>query len=144
MPAGRPTLYSVELAALICDRLMGGESLRSISRDPAMPDLTTILLWRTKHAEFSNQYAQAREVQADVEFDAIEELSATATPENVQCIRLQVDTRKWSLARKSRKYHDKVIQELTGKDGGAIETIDKTESEIARQVAFLLAKAGKE
>lgn len=144
MAGGRPSLYSAELANIICGRLMSGESLRSISRDPAMPDLSTVLLWCKVHPEFSFQYAQAREIQADVEFDAIEELAATATPEDVQCIRLQVDTRKWSLARKSRKYHDKVIQELTGKDGGAIETVDKTPDEIARQVAFLLAKGSKE
>lgn len=122
MPAGRPTDYCDELAMMICERISAGESLNRICKEPSMPNKVTVFRWLAKHEEFSNYYAQARLVQADVEFDEIEELAATATPETVQIVKLQVDTRKWSLARKSaRKYGDKISQEVTGKDGGPIE-----------------------
>jgi hypothetical protein len=44
-------------------------------------------------------------------------------------------------------YGDKVTQEITGKDGGAIETKDMSSNDVARRIAFALAKgmqAGKE
>jgi hypothetical protein len=51
--------------------------------------------------------------------------------------RLQVDTRKWLLSKALPKiYGDKLTAEVTGKDGGPIET-DATPLEIARRVAFI-------
>lgn len=115
MPGGRPTDYNEEIAAIICERLIAGESLRAICRDPGMPDKVTVLRWLTKHDQFRTQYTQARELQSEGEFDEIEDLAATATPETVNVVRLQVDTRKWVLARKSpKKYGDRVSQEITG------------------------------
>ena len=53
---GRPTTYNEEIASLICARMADGESLRSICRDDAMPALSTVFLWVSKHSEFSEQY----------------------------------------------------------------------------------------
>lgn len=106
----RPTDYNQQLAQEICERLVNGESLRAISRDPAMPDKVTLLRWLNKHEEFRTQYVHARDLQAEGDFDEIEELAATATPETVQVVKLQVDTRKWVLARKApKKYGDRVM-----------------------------------
>lgn len=58
----RPTIYTDELANTICSRLAGGESLRSICRDDAMPDISTVLLWVVDdRSGFSAQYLRARE-----------------------------------------------------------------------------------
>lgn len=105
----RPTDYSQQLAQTICDRLANGESLRAICRDPEMPVKLTVLRWLNKYDEFSSQYAYARQLQAEGEFDEMEELAATATPETVQIVKLQIDTRKWVLARKApKKYGDRM------------------------------------
>lgn len=121
MKAGRPSHYSPELAELICFRLASGESLRAIGRDPDMPDKVTMLRWLQKHDDFRTKYTQAREMQAEGEFDEMEELAATATPETVNVVRLQIDTRKWVLTRKSpKKYGDRISQEITGKDGAPL------------------------
>ena len=131
MAGGRPSDYTPELADEICLRILDDESLRSICRDPKMPDKTTVLRWLAKHDEFRTQYAQARELQAESGFDDIEDLAASATPETVQVVKLQVDTRKWCLARKApKKYGDKISQEITGKDGGpvVIQATDLDES----------------
>lgn len=118
MAGGRPSDYSQELADLICDRLIAGESLRAICRDPDMPAKITVLHWLSRHEEFRAQYAHARDLQAEAEFDDMEELAATATPETVNVVKLQVDTRKWVLARKApKKYGDRVSQEITGANG---------------------------
>jgi hypothetical protein len=50
-----------------------------------------------------------------VDFDAIEELAASATPETVAVVKLQVDTRKWALAKKlPKKYGDRITQNHEG------------------------------
>lgn len=106
----RPTDYNQQLAQEICERLVNGESLRAIARDPAMPDKVTLLRWLNKYEEFRTQYIYARDLQAEGDFDEIEEMAATATPETVQVVKLQVDTRKWVLARKApKKYGDRVM-----------------------------------
>lgn len=123
MAGGRPSKYSQEVAEAICERLSEGESLLSISKDPAMPARSTILKWRNEIEEFSASYARAYEMGADIQFDELEELAATATPETVGVVKLQLDARKWALARRlPKKYGDKVTQEVTGADGGPINT----------------------
>ena len=75
---GRPSSYTSELAAKICERLASGESLRAICRDDHMPQWQTIYRWMKADSELSNRIAQAREVG----FDAIAEeaLEISDTP----------------------------------------------------------------
>ena len=42
---GRPSIYSAETANAICERLMRGETMLSISEDDTMPGLSTICRW---------------------------------------------------------------------------------------------------
>lgn len=119
----RPSKYSEKLAGAICSRIAEGESLIQICRDPKMPARSTVMKWRSEIVEFSDKYAHAYEMQADKEFEEMEELAATATPETVQVVKLQIDTRKWTLARKQpKKYGDKVQQEISGPGGGPVRT----------------------
>ena len=134
---GRPTNYSPELTAGICARLAEGESLRSICRDEAMPALRTVFVWLAKHPEFVQQYALAREEQADTLADEIVAIAderegkaimadgaevavvfdSTAVARN----RLRVDARKWVASKlKPKVYGDKTQHEHAGPDGGAI------------------------
>jgi hypothetical protein len=62
---GRPSLYNQQLAAQICTRISNGESLRNICREAGMPHMDTIYVWLGKHPVFADQYARAREEQAD-------------------------------------------------------------------------------
>lgn len=65
--AGRPTEFSKEIADKICQRIAEGESLRTICRDEDMPNRSTVFRWLLKeeNKEFCDQYAHAREVQAE-------------------------------------------------------------------------------
>ncbi|KZX61293.1 hypothetical protein A3724_16610 [Alcanivorax sp. HI0033] len=119
----RPSKYSKALADKICARIAEGESLVRICKDPKMPHRSTVLKWRGENDEFSDKYAHAYEMGADKAFEEMEELAATATPETVGVVKLQLDARKWTLARKMpKKYGDKVQQEITGAGGGPVRT----------------------
>jgi hypothetical protein len=126
-----------------------------------MPDKSTVMRWLATHKEFRDQYASAREAQADYYAEEIIEIAddgsndwmerkrgeETIEVENHEVIgrsRLRVDTRKWLMARMApKKYGDRVMQEVTGKDGGPIETRELSETEAARRIAFTLARAAK-
>ena len=113
--AGRPTDYNPDTVEAICVRLIEGESLRSICRDPAMPAISTVCKWRNVHQEFAEQYARAREDQADTLADEIIAIADEATPEDVNVARLRVDSRKWAASKlKSKSYGDKLEQTHVG------------------------------
>ena len=62
---GRPSKYTPELAAEICQRLSEGEPLRQICRDEHMPAWQKIYEWMAKDPELSGAIAYAREQGAD-------------------------------------------------------------------------------
>jgi transposase len=167
----RPSEYSEERAAAICALIAEGLSLRQIAAREGMPDKTTILRWLSatnadgtpRHPDFRTQYARAREMQADHFVDEILEIADTPhegerTEEGVDKDgnpvsktvredmlghrRLQVDTRKWLMAKLApKKYGERIATEVSGPDGGAIKTESLSDLEIARRVAFLLSRA---
>lgn len=100
--------FTQELADEICERLAKGESLRSICRDEHVPSLTTVLRWVEEKPEFSEQYARAREAQADTLADEIISI-ADDDAEDVNRSRLRVDARKWVASKlKPKRYGDKI------------------------------------
>ncbi|MGN6768489.1 MAG: terminase small subunit protein [Rhizobiaceae bacterium] len=160
--SGRPTIFTQELADLICERLSEGESLRTICIDEGMPDKATVFRWLAKHYDFATIYARAREVQAEVLADELVEIADDGTndwmerknadgdivgwQENGEALRrsqLRISTRQWIAERMlPKKYGTKVHNELTGKDGGPIET-KETGYDLARKIAFALASNDK-
>jgi hypothetical protein len=61
----RPTVYTSSLADTIFGRLVEGEGLREISRDPAMPTLETVQGWLLENEEFQKDYAWALEARSE-------------------------------------------------------------------------------
>jgi hypothetical protein len=135
---GRPSGFTEGLADTICERLSLGESLRSICRDEAMPSQSMVFRWLASNKTFREQYAHAREAQADSWADDIVEISddgqndtytdADGNERTNQDViarsRLRVDTRKWLMARMApKKYGDKITQEVTGADGAPLVPI---------------------
>ncbi len=58
---------------------------------------------------FRDQYARAREFQADALFDEILYFADNSTPESVQQACLQIDTLKWMAGKlRPKKYGDKI------------------------------------
>ena len=125
---GRPSLYSPEIAATICERISSGEILTNICKEPGMPNIVTVLgNWLDAHPDFAKLYARAKMRRLEVMAEEITAISDDSTgdwiedaegnrranPESVQRSRLRVDTRKWLLAKLAAKtYGDK--RELSG------------------------------
>ena len=72
MPAGRPSIYTQELATDILTQYSSGKSLRKICEQEGMPDRVTLWRWRIENAEFASAFARAREANAETIEDEIE------------------------------------------------------------------------
>lgn len=119
MPAGRPALYTPELAAKVCERLTNGESLRRICKDDEMPCAVTVWTWLDKHPEFAKQYARAREAQAEYYADEIVDISDAE--EDARSRAVKIDARKWVASKlRPKRYGELVKHEHGGADGAPI------------------------
>ena len=128
---GRPSRHTNALAAELCRRLAEGETLRAVCRDASMPDKSTVLRWLAddSKAAFRDQYARAREMQADALFDealaiaddvaddwiTTQDGKKVLDHEHVTRSRLRVDTRKWAAGKLApKRYGDKLGLEHSG------------------------------
>ena len=138
--AGRPSSFTQEIADAMLARLSVGESLRSICEEDGFPSKVTVLHWLSANIEFRTQYSHAKELAAEAIAEELFEISDDgrndwmqrlafkgALPswepcgEHINRSRLRVDTRKWYLSKiMPKKYGDKVQQEVSGPDGGAV------------------------
>lgn len=109
---GRWSTFTPELGREICERIANGESLKAVGQDPTMPCSATILRWAAEFPEFGNDYADARQLMADLLFDEAREVALGATPASVWADRLRFDTIRWMTARMApKKYCERVVAE---------------------------------
>jgi len=133
---GRPTKYSPRVAEQICALLMEGYSLRAICKQEEMPCLAIVCRWLAQKKDFVEQYARAREVQAEIMADEILDIADDATNDyieresakgNVTILvdhdhiarsKLRVDARKW-VAEKllPKKYGQRKALEFSDPNG---------------------------
>lgn len=140
----RPSSFSQETADAICLRLTEGESLRGICADEGMPAASTVFKWLSERKEFSEQYARAREAQADHLAEEILQIADDGTNDTYQTdngaavnhdviarSRLRVDARKWLAAKMApKKYGEKMA--IGGADDLPPMQIDRIERVIVR------------
>jgi hypothetical protein len=130
---GRPSDFTQEIADAICERLAEGNSLRTICAAEDMPNKATVFRWLSAHDTFRDQYARAREAQADALFDEIIDIANTpitgektkvdkdgnviemTKADMIEHRRLQIDARKWVAGKlRPKVYGDKLDVDLTG------------------------------
>jgi hypothetical protein len=125
---GRPSDYAPSIALTICDQIANGTSLREICSKPSMPEKSKVMRWLSQFPEFQDQYARAREAQADYWAEEIIDISddgsndymekerpdgstyEVVNQEHIQRSRLRVDTRKWLMARMAPKKYSERLQ----------------------------------
>lgn len=128
MRGGRPSAYTPELGMEICFRMMNGESVVGIGRDPEMPCAGAIYRWVQRHPHFEEIYGKARELQGDYLFDEVREVALEVTTETVSADRLRFDIARWQTARLApKKYAERLV----------------VAAELAQQKAELAAEAGQ-
>ena len=131
LPHGRPSKFTFEIAALICEHLAAGETLNAVCRREGMPSDVAVRHWATDDLQgFSALYARSRATGYAKMADEILEISntpelgvvvtrklsregdmynETRTGDMIEHRRLQVDTRKWLLSKALPKvYGDKL------------------------------------
>ena len=152
--AGRKTEYDPEIAAEICTRISCGESLRQICMEDRMPVHSTVYLWLLQNKQFSDNYAKAREEQADTLADEIQAIADEPPAEIVDDKGIsrtdsgwvtwqknRIDARKWVAAKlKPKKYGDRQI--LAGDAENPIEVKANTEIFDALLANVQLQKSG--
>lgn len=121
MAGGRPIEYTKEIGDKICAELSSGKSLLRICAE-AKISRPAVFNWLYKVPEFAANYAHAREIWADAEFDNLLQIADDGSNDTyvdedgnvkvdhdvVARSRLRIDTRKWALARMSpRKYSER-------------------------------------
>lgn len=123
----RQSEYTPEIGGIICERIAEGESLRAICRCDEMPAMSTVFKWLVTHSKFSEQYAHARDAQADALADEILDIADDGSRDyamvdgrevvdhdHIARSRLRVDTRKWIASKlKPKKYGEKLEVEST-------------------------------
>ncbi len=154
MAIGRPSDYTEDISIEICSRISDGESLRRICLDENMPNKATVFRWLHKNKAFSDQYARAKEEQADTLADDILDIADnnandTYIDENgkvkidsevVARSRLKVDARKWIASKlKPKVYGDRIQQEISG----SITIEQMSDEELDRKLAEKLTLAQK-
>lgn len=145
----RRTGYSDEIAEIVCNRIAEGESLTAICCDEGMPSRRSFSNWladkAAKYDKLRALWNNANQLQEDKIFDEMMgiaddgtndymerkrrngEVEIVVDHENVHRSKLRVETRKWILARRNpKKYGERSVTELTGKDGGPIQTEETT------------------
>lgn len=87
-------------AESICDWVADGKTLEDWCRaDPKRPKPRTVREWLNKDESFFAAYTRARAIGGDAIAVSMLEIADNGDEENVQHRRLQLDTRKWLLAR---------------------------------------------
>lgn len=127
---GRPSIFTEELAARICERLAAGESLLAVCQSDDMPAESTVRRWALDdHEGFFAKYARAREIgylhmgdemleiadttQEGVVVKESEKGIETRSGDMIEHRKLRVETRKWTLARMLPKvYGDRQTHEV--------------------------------
>lgn len=155
--AGAQSIFTVSLFTIICDRISGGESLRSVCRDPEMPAKSTVLRWLREKPELRDRYVSARDDLMEYWASDILEIADDGTQDvmpglnkfgdevmvpnhaNVQRDRLRIDSRKWLLSRlKHQVYGDRVGLEVSGEVAVKVDISSLSAREKMRRLALFM------
>jgi hypothetical protein len=145
--AQREGSYTEAIAAAICARVASGESVRTICDDESMPASSSVYKWLSEHDNFAEQYARAREAQADYYAEQIIQIADDGANDTyldedgkqrtdqdvIARSRLRVDARKWYASKLApKKYGDKIEHSGTGEGGALVVEITRFGSQLAK------------
>lgn len=155
----RPSKYKKEFAEQARKLCLLGATDKSLAEFFEVTE-STINKWKVDHKEFSESIKKGKEIaDAEVASKLFHRATGYEHPEDdIRSVNGEIvitptvkhyapDTTAaifWLKNRKKAEWRDKQDHEVTGKDGGPIETKDQSENDVARRIAFLLTKATKQ
>lgn len=124
---GRPTIYKLELAKEICDKIAANSKgiKRLCKENPHWPNKDTIFSWLKDNPDFSDQYARAKRCQVEVIVDDIldiaddsscDQLNDKYNTEHITRSKLRIDTRKWLASKLVPKVYGGTRQDFDNND----------------------------
>ncbi len=101
----RTWIYGKVISELIAQRIIEGESLTAVCRDPGMPSISTVHTWRKEHDNFESLLAWAYKARGEWHRDkAFEEVeSAPLDASEFRCMQAKVDFHKWAAGKDAPK-----------------------------------------
>lgn len=120
--------------AAICQEIAHGKSLRAACQEAGRPRTSTFLEWMRDDELLAEQYARAREDQAD--YIAGEVLEIADTEPDPNKARVRIDARKWAAGKLKPKVYGDRIQ----LDGDM--NVNMSDEQLDARLAKLLGKAG--
>lgn len=106
---GRPSIYTDDLADLICEQIAQGKALATIcNASDDLPAPRTVYRWLREKDGFRHNYACAKEDQADYLAEQVLEVADNSELEPNDK-RIRVDARKWLASKfKPKAYSDRL------------------------------------
>jgi hypothetical protein len=130
MPGGRPTLYNLTLATRICQLIAKSDRglVHICAAHDDLPERQTVLLWLTKHPEFVDMYAQAKEAQADFMLEQTSEIADDGSADykltGKNGTDITIDQEALGRSRLRVETRLKVIEKLAPRKYGAMSRIE--------------------
>ena len=98
------------VAERVCEKVAAGLTLaKAFKKIPDAPSMATWFRWVANDPAIRDMYARARESHVEVNFDSLHDLADSATVRNIDKVKLQIDTRKWTIVKGlPKKYGERV------------------------------------
>ena len=130
---GRPSDYSDALAdRIIAEIVENGRLLVDICAVDGMPNRATVYRWLADRRDFASRVDRAREAAADHSVSKARVIAEKCTSETANADRVKISHYQWEATRMApKKYSERRLNELTGKDGGPIETTERASPDLA-------------
>lgn len=98
------TKYTPALATKICERIMIGESVITITNDKDMPCENTFYNWLSKYEDLLGEYMRARAMQQHGAFDRMREIASDKTLDAADK-RVMIDVEKFRIVKLAPKWY---------------------------------------
>jgi hypothetical protein len=164
---GRPTLYTEELADMICVYLAQGKTLLEICTENKSLNQSTIRAWAaTNYRGFSSKYERAKETGLDAMVEQLFQIADDASKDYIERVveggktirvpdlehiarsRLRIDTRKWYISKLAPKRygHQVDVQRSEPQDSSLVALLSEvcTTAELEDLNARLLAHEARQ
>jgi len=110
----------------ICGEVAEGKTIRQIAAGMGISCGQVLKIVHDGGEEAEKHYTRARDAAADIFETDIIEAALSASPESAPADRIKVDALKWVAARRApKRYSERIQQEVTGKDGGPLQTVSE-------------------
>lgn len=108
-------LFNAESWELFLTLIEEGYTLEEIAENTALPSWATLRRWIRSSPEREAEYKRARDVSADhLESRLLTLAYDTNDKEDVAVAKFKADIIKWVIPRRSKRYSDRIEQEVTG------------------------------